>query len=328
MTHPIVSVIIPTYKRNKTLERAIKSVLRQTFKNYEIIIVDDNDEKSKYRKHNEIMMRKYQNNEKIIYLKHKKNLNGAAARNTGIFHSKSKYIAFLDDDDEYLENKLELQINLLEKLDNSWGGVFCGCNHYIGRKLIRKNLNLGSGNLKNDLLLKKIKFSFGSTALLRRSVLNELNGFDDTFNRYQDGELLIRFFRKYKIAFINQVLVNGYFDDRKNVPDTDSLIRTNEKILKKYKKDIDEMPKDLQMEVYKRHSLEIVRAFIRRRELKGALNYYKKAKMYTNLSVVDYFKIIIHFIYSMELIRQCILIIIIKISGFVKLDIVLNLFMR
>ena len=116
-----MGIIIPTYKRNTTLERAINSVLNQTIGNLEIIVVDDNDEKSKYRKLNEKLMSKYRNNSKVIYLKHKRNLNGAAARNTGILYSKSKYIAFLDDDDEYLEKKIELQIKLLKQLDNTWG---------------------------------------------------------------------------------------------------------------------------------------------------------------------------------------------------------------
>lgn len=327
MTYPIVSIIIPTYKRNNSLERAIKSVLRQTIDNFEIIVVDDNDEKSKYRKLNERMMRNYKDNDKIIYLKHKKNLNGSAARNTGIFHSKSKYVAFLDDDDEYLENKLELQLNILEKLDNDWGGVFCGSYLYTDKKLVRKNLNLGYGNLKNALLLKETTFGC-STLVVKRSVLNELNGFDETFNRYQDGEFLIRFFQKYKIAFINRVLVKRHIDDRKNVPDPESLIRINEKILKKYRKDIEEMPIDLQKEVYKRHYLEIARSFIRNKDLKEAIRYYKKAKIYSNISIIDYVKLIQHLLYSIKTIKKLFLSTIIWISGTFKIDKVLNLFRR
>ncbi len=79
MQNPVVSVIIPTYQRNSSLERAITSVLNQTFKNFEIIIVDDNDENSIFRKKNEALMRKYENNERIVYLKHEKHANGAVA---------------------------------------------------------------------------------------------------------------------------------------------------------------------------------------------------------------------------------------------------------
>ena len=70
MNQPIVSAIIPTYKRNTKLERAINSVLNQTMDNIEIITVDDNDEKSNHRKLNKKLMEDYKDNEKVIYIKH------------------------------------------------------------------------------------------------------------------------------------------------------------------------------------------------------------------------------------------------------------------
>ena len=83
MSKRIVSVIIPTYKRNRILERAIQSVLNQSFDDFEIIVVDDNGETSEYRKLNENLMKNFQNNDKIIYLKHKTNLNAAVAPTSG-----------------------------------------------------------------------------------------------------------------------------------------------------------------------------------------------------------------------------------------------------
>ena len=119
---------MPLFPHSKkfSLERAIASALNQTFKNFEIIIVDDNNENSIFRKKNEALIRKYENNERIVYLKHEKHANGAVARNTGICYSKAKYIAFLDDDDEFLQYKLEYQIKTLENCDESWGAVYCG----------------------------------------------------------------------------------------------------------------------------------------------------------------------------------------------------------
>ena len=107
---PLVSVIIPTYKRLGMLGRAIDSVLNQTYNNIEIIIVDDNNEDSEYRKETERFMKKYDDNIEIKYVKHKQNKNGAAARNTGINNANGVYIAFLDDDDEFSPKKIELQI--------------------------------------------------------------------------------------------------------------------------------------------------------------------------------------------------------------------------
>ena len=233
MSKSIVSIIIPTFKRNQCLKRAINSVLNQTFNEFEIIVVDDNNEGSRYRKLNEKLMEDYKDNEKVIYIKHQQNLNGAAARNTGIKFSKSKYIAFLDDDDEYLPEKTELQINVLEKLDKTWGAVYCGYSKYINNKLISTDLNSKYGNLKIKLLLMENPIAAGSTLLIKRSILNELNGFDITFSRHQDWELLMRFFKKYKIAYVNQNLVKINSNNDMYFTNPENLIITKETFLKK-----------------------------------------------------------------------------------------------
>ena len=79
-----VSVIIPTYKRSKYLIRAINSILNQTYKNVEIIVVDDNGKNTPDQIETEKELQKYINNKHIIYSVHEKNKNGAAARNTGV----------------------------------------------------------------------------------------------------------------------------------------------------------------------------------------------------------------------------------------------------
>jgi len=287
MKQPLVSVIIPTYKRNDSLKRAIDSVLKQTYENYEIIVVDDNDEDSVFRLSNEKLMKEYSNNKKVVYLKHKKNLNGAAARNTGISYSRAKYIAFLDDDDEFMEKKLELQVKKLEKLDKSWGAVYCNYSIFRKNRLIFKNRKNVSGNLMKDLLLKDVKIYAGSTLLVRKRVLDELNGFDTTFNRHQDWEFLIRFFRKYKIGVVNQNLVKIHKDDTSNFPNSELLIRTKKKFFLKFNDDIKKMETYIQKEIYKRHLLDIVRALIRERNLLNAVKVFKKAKRYSRISLLE-----------------------------------------
>ena len=108
----VVSVIIPTYKRPKELERAIISVKNQTYKNIEIIVVDDNANDIEQRKSTEQVVKKYEN---IVYIQNKENLGGSKTRNIGIENAKGKYIAFLDDDDEFLPNKIEQQIKLYKE---------------------------------------------------------------------------------------------------------------------------------------------------------------------------------------------------------------------
>lgn len=122
----LVSVVIPTYSRNLTLERAIDSVLGQTHKNIEILVIDDNPADSEWRKSTADLMKKFSGNEKIIYIQNEHNLGGSGARNEGIRRAKGEYIAFLDDDDEYFPEKIEKQLELFTTSDNDkLALVFC-----------------------------------------------------------------------------------------------------------------------------------------------------------------------------------------------------------
>ncbi|MBO8157757.1 MAG: glycosyltransferase family 2 protein [Bacillaceae bacterium] len=149
-----VSVIIPTYKRSDFLERAIDSVINQTYKNVEIIVVDDNDPDSSVRKNTEEKVQKYLNKyENIMYLKNKKNLGGALARNEGIYHSTGYYITFLDDDDIYLPEKIEKQVAYMNEhdLDLSFTDVRI---HNEKNKLIDYREHKYIKSFENEELLK------------------------------------------------------------------------------------------------------------------------------------------------------------------------------
>ena len=115
---PLVSVIIPTYKRDvELLNRAIQSVLNQTYKNIEIIIVDDNGnpELFDYRENINKYFSFLSSNKNIKLIVNDCNLGGALARNKGILEAKGTLITFLDDDDYYLSNKVLNQVNFMLK---------------------------------------------------------------------------------------------------------------------------------------------------------------------------------------------------------------------
>ncbi len=105
--NPLVSCIIPSYKRNDTITRALDSVLAQSYSNIEIIIVDDNTPNDDYSLKLQSIVNSY-NNLKIIYLQQENHINGAAARNFGIMHSHGDIITFLDDDDEWCSSKARI----------------------------------------------------------------------------------------------------------------------------------------------------------------------------------------------------------------------------
>lgn len=290
----LVSVIIPTYKRSDMLGRAIDSVLNQTYKLVEVIVVDDNNKESIYRKETEKIMEKYVLDSRVIYIKHKENKNGAVARNTGIKHSKGEYIAFLDDDDEFYPKKIQKQINRISELENTWAGVYCGCNLIVKGELFSKLINLSEGNLKKELLMMKNHIYGGSTLLVKKYILIELGGFDESFTRHQDWELLVRIFRKYKIAFVNETLVNIYLDSDINRPNADNLQKVKDKFLQEFDKDIKEFDHKTQCKIYKAHFQELLNAYLQNRQYKLAWEYYKKVKHISRVSIKEYIIIMIN----------------------------------
>lgn len=121
-----VSIVIPTYKRASYLARAIDSVLEQTYEDIEIIVVDDNGNNSKHRADTEkLMVERYGDNTKVIYLKNDENIGGANARNKGAEVSVGDYLCFLDDDDIFLPDKIETQLKYMveNKLDLSFTNI-------------------------------------------------------------------------------------------------------------------------------------------------------------------------------------------------------------
>ena len=107
-----VSVIVPNYNNAKYLEKCIRSIYDQSFKNFEIILIDDNSSDNPEKE-----IKKYKNFENFKFIKLKKNKGPAFVRILGMRKSKTEYVAFLDSDDFWLPNKLEKQINFM-RLNN------------------------------------------------------------------------------------------------------------------------------------------------------------------------------------------------------------------
>lgn len=234
---PLVSVIIPTYKRSKSLNRAIDSVLSQTYPNIEIIVVDDNGKGSKYQMETEKSLEKYIKTDKIKYITHDVNRNGSAARNTGFKHSRGEYINYLDDDDVFLPNKIERQVEILQKMPIVFGATYCNTQIVRHRILSSTPLSINTkfkkdGNLVIQYLCQEITFNT-SSIMFRKSVIIELDGFDESFIRHQDYELMTRFFMKYQICCTGEepLLVYDLTVDRKNMPNVQKSILVEEKFL-------------------------------------------------------------------------------------------------
>lgn len=209
-----VSIVIPTYKRPNMIARAVNSVLCQTYTNLEVIVVDDNDPSYPERRETEEVMSQFVKDSRVTYIKHDKNRNGSAARNTGWRHAKGDYITFLDDDDEISPLKIQRQVECLESLDDSWGACYTAYHTLMKDGSVQKSTTNHYGDVYLRALMRNFYVGSGSNVLLRKSVVDEINGFDESFLRNQDIEFMARAFEKYKVAFINEDLLTIHWDVR------------------------------------------------------------------------------------------------------------------
>ncbi|OUQ33208.1 glycosyltransferase family 2 protein [Massilimicrobiota timonensis] len=231
----LVSVIIPTYKGIYTIEKAINSVLIQTYQNFEIIIVDDNGIGTICGNQTKKIIRQY-NNKKIKYIQHKSNQNGAYARNTGINASQGDFVTFLDDDDYFERTRLEKCVYQLKKY-NEYDGVYTSVNIVKNNKIINIIKAKKSGSLSEDLLLNENLFGTGSNLFLTRKSVKQLGGFNVMYTRNQDYEFMLRFFRQFKIINYNEALVNKTLGGT-NIPTVKKYITIKKMIYNDFKNEI------------------------------------------------------------------------------------------
>jgi len=205
----LVSIVIPTFKRAHAVRKAIDSVKCQTWSNWELIIVDDNDPDSQARKDTQLVIAEFLSDPKIIYIQQERNLGACKARNTGLEQAKGKYIAFLDDDDLWLESKLERQVLQLEKT----GADLCYSDmdlEYQGRKKYFTCLS------SENLFIKLLTQGYGictSALLISKESLLSINGFDDTLPSMQDYDLLLRIAERFECNYIPEALLTYQLAD-------------------------------------------------------------------------------------------------------------------
>ena len=209
----LVSVIIPTYNRAETINRAVTSVLSQSYSKLEIIIVDDASTDNTYEVVKEI------SDERVKYFKLESNLGGAGARNFGIEKAKGSFIAFQDSDDEWLPNKLKSDLELFAK-DEKIDCLFSRYWQVDGKfsKLIPMKSSIDNNKLYSDLLVRNL---IGTpTAIVKAEVFDKVLGFNASLPRYQDWELFIRIAKEFKVSMNPDVNVLAYVSN-------DSLSKSN-----------------------------------------------------------------------------------------------------
>src|SRR3989344_1105613 len=170
----MVSVIIPTRNRPELLKRAVASVHAQTYKDIELIVIEDTDGKG-----------------------------GGWARNQGIAKASGQYVAFLDDDDEWLPNKLEIQMKALTAASTDVAFSFTAVRNIFDDH--EENTRVPAGiDSYHELALSRFKTFLNVTLLVKKSVIDEVGYFDERFPSHQEADLVIRLTKKYRGVGINE----------------------------------------------------------------------------------------------------------------------------
>ena len=271
LLEPLVSVVISTYHGVENIERAVKSVLSQTYPNIELIIVDDNGEGTEAQIATYNIIKKYDN---IRYICHKKNKNGSAARNTGIKTAKGEYVALLDDDDAYKPDKIAKQMtSMLEENESSL--CYTGMNiHYPDGRVVTV-VQDSKGYLFKDVMLRKI-CGQTSTLLFKKEAALSIGGFDESFNRHQDWEFLDRMAYKFKFTVVPEVCVDRYFLTRNRANTPEKFEKNRIFYLKKMKPYIDLLDRDTRKQLVFGHYRAIGKEYLKQKKIAKACKYFIK----------------------------------------------------
>jgi glycosyltransferase involved in cell wall biosynthesis len=199
-SRPKVSVIIPVFNRPEAVRRAIESVLAQTCQDFEIIVVDDASTDA-----TPAVVAAFADS-RISLIRHERNRGGSAARNTGIRASSAPYVGFLDSDDEWLPHKLERQLAVFEGATDQVGLVYAGAERVYEDGVVSRDLPRSERDLTRTLLLENV-IGETSVGMVRRSVLDQTGGFDESLPSCQDLDLWLRISERFHCIAVSEVLV-------------------------------------------------------------------------------------------------------------------------
>ncbi len=193
---PLISVVIPTYNRPDFLKKAIKTVLNQTYRNLEILIIDDASTVNNQKNINNF------DDNRIIYFKNKTRRGAPYSRNVGIKNAKGRFIAFLDDDDEWMPRKLEEQLKAFD--DPAVGLAVC---YSFDKRFGRERISKPPKSITYKDLLKSFNLSSTSSYLIRGELFDEIGYFDLGLPSAQEYDLALRISKNYAVKTVPDVLM-------------------------------------------------------------------------------------------------------------------------
>lgn len=201
LSHPMVSVVVPTYNRASLIERSLSSILSQSYKSLEVIVVDDGSQDETANVVNAIQ------DERVRYLKNRGSKGAAGARNFGMGHARGRHIALLDSDDQWHREKIELQVRILEDNPNI-GAVGCGWQWLNMRTSVPRIIRKPDSNGRIDTLPRWF-YNIVVDLLMRKEIARSVT-FDEELATYEVLDWIVRISALTQVFCIDEVLVDCY----------------------------------------------------------------------------------------------------------------------
>ena len=223
-----VSVVVPVHNREDLIEKCIKSVLNQNYKDFELIVVNDGSTDDTDKTISEF------DDSRLKHIELNDNIGQSAARNVGVRNSSGNYIKHLDSDDELLESHLSTVINKLESQSNRCAGVFTG--HYTRKKgWGDKRQNVKSGVLKmGDLLVDRDDIPGLSCLTIRREVLNKIGLHDESIIKATDLDYYLEILKEYYLYGMDKPLYIRNHNDSMESRKVDNRIVGERRMISKW----------------------------------------------------------------------------------------------
>ena len=270
-----VTCVIPSYKRCDTVTRAIDSVLAQTYKNVEVCLVDDNVPGDEYSQRLQEALKKYDGDCRVRYIAQEKHINGAVARNVGIKAANGEFVGFLDDDDEWLPEKIEKQMAVIQSKPSldAVTALWILCEN---GKEIRRCAPYTADNLQFKVFLREVAV-YTSTLLIRKSAIERFGGFDGKLLRHQDLQFLVDALKEAKFEVLPEYLVKLHADSEINRPNVEKLIAAKKAFFNSVDDEFQKYSKADKKRIKNAHYYEVAFQALKSKQYGIACKYVLKA---------------------------------------------------
>lgn len=278
MKKGLVSIVIPSYNGSDKVARAVKSVLNQTYKDVEVIVVDDNGFGTEEQIKTENALAEFKEYPNFRYITHEVNKNGSAARNTGARAAEGEFIGLLDDDDIYLPHNVQMHMDRFKELDETFALVYCSCEQYRGDNFVRILHKTKSGSLFYEVMRHWVVIG-SSELIVKKEAYDAVGGFDESFRRHQDWEFTAKIAHKYKVAAVDEVGTRGYLEYRNSPKNYETAKKYRVHYIEKMMPYIETLSKKQQKEVVTSNYVDVMLQLLRKGKIVKFIKEYKSFKL-------------------------------------------------